>query len=149
MTATNAAETRWGPGPWSGEPDRDQWTDPDTGLLCLAIRFPRTGHWNGYVAIPEGHPLHKITAWNLPRLDVHCGINYAHHGDKHVSWHPGREDGNWWIGFSCDHIGDEVPAETAARDDFGMFAADRIYRDLRFVRAECTTLAAQIKENEK
>lgn len=43
-------------GPWSGEPDSDDWTDRDTGLPCCARRGP-LHHWCGYVGVEKGHPL--------------------------------------------------------------------------------------------
>jgi hypothetical protein len=53
MTTTTEREYRtidksaWGPGPWTDEPDKVQWTDTATGLPCLAKRNPRGGHWCG------------------------------------------------------------------------------------------------------
>ncbi|WP_160051208.1 hypothetical protein [Nocardiopsis sp. FR26] len=139
---TTAAE-KWGPGPWQDEPDRDRWTDEDTGLSCLAIRFPRTGHWNGYVQVPAGHPWHRVDFWDLPKVDVHWGVNYADWGIDSVKDAPDLNQ-SWWVGFSCDHLGDLTPQEITT-DEYGL--REGVYRDLRFVRAEITRLAEQIKEN--
>ena len=48
--------TNWPPGPWDDEPDIAEWTDDATGRPCLAVRQPKTGHWCGYVRLPESSP---------------------------------------------------------------------------------------------
>lgn len=133
MTTMTAAE-KWGPGPWASEPDRDQWTDPTTGLKCLARRHGFTGHWCGYVAIPEGHPWHQVEYTDLPSIEVHWGVNYSDHMEG---------ESGWWVGFDCAHLGDLSPHEIV-NDDYGL--REGVYRDLRFVRSECTRLAEQINE---
>lgn len=142
MPTNTAADEKWGPGPWSDEPDRDQWTDETTGLECLALRFPRTGHWNGYVQVPTGHPWNRVAFTDLPTVDVHWGINYADHGRDPVGYGADR-DGQWWIGFSCDHLGDLTP-HAIVNDEYGL--CEGVYRPLSFVRQQCARLAEQIKE---
>lgn len=44
---------KWGPGPWDGEPDKMQWTDPATGLDCLIVRNT-LGALCGYVGVTPG-----------------------------------------------------------------------------------------------
>lgn len=50
----------WPRGEWDAEPDKKQWQDPETDLVCLAVRDPVAGHWYGYVGVPSGHPLHGV-----------------------------------------------------------------------------------------
>jgi hypothetical protein len=50
--------SEWDRGPWDSEPDKVQWKDGATGLDCLAVRHPHSGHWCGYVGVPPGHLLH-------------------------------------------------------------------------------------------
>lgn len=45
-------------GPWKAEPSAANWVDSRTGLNCAMIRHGVLGTWCGYVAVPEGHPLH-------------------------------------------------------------------------------------------
>lgn len=83
---------------WGDEPDKAQWTDPDTGMACLAVRN-KLGAWCGYVGVPPGHPFHGknydqcLHGEVCPdredeakgycgktiegRLDVHGGITFA------------------------------------------------------------------------
>lgn len=48
----------WGSGPWNDEPDKMQYGDEDTGLLCLIVRNPGLGNLCGYVGVPPEHPWH-------------------------------------------------------------------------------------------
>lgn len=57
---TTVDKSKWGRGPWDGEPDKKQWQDEVTGLPCLAVRNPSGGNWCGYVGIPKRHPLHGV-----------------------------------------------------------------------------------------
>ncbi|QVJ00394.1 hypothetical protein KGD82_16675 [Nocardiopsis eucommiae] len=142
---TTTAEEKWGFGPWANEPDRDQWTDETTGIECLAVRHDRSGHWSGYVAVPPGHPWFGADYVDLPRedLDVHRGLNYSRAGDTILGLSTTRDDGLWWFGFSCDHVGDLTPAEIV-NDKYALL--EGVYRDLRYVRRECVRLAEQITE---
>ncbi|MGH9001500.1 MAG: hypothetical protein ACRDYV_00060 [Acidimicrobiia bacterium] len=154
----------WGPGPWQAEPDKVHWTDPDTTLDCLAVRN-RFGAWCGYVGVPPGHPWHGRDYDDVP-ADVHYGLTYAAtcqegaaegEGICHVPA-PGRPVDVWWLGFDCAHAFDYSPALDALRqratagpalfDPDTAAALDRmgartVYRDLGYVVAECTHLAAQ------
>lgn len=144
--------SRWPAGPWNDEPDRADWKDEATGLDCLALRAP-TGHWCGYVAVPEGHPLFGRSYGDSyaegadghygptpgPHADdlrVHGGITYGdrcHGAICHVA-----DEGAppvWWLGFDCNHYGDQGPVG---------FRIGGVYRDLTYVREQCTALAAQL-----
>jgi hypothetical protein len=54
------ARENWPPGPWDGEPDRDEWTDAATGYACCIRRHELFGHLCGYVRLDAGHPLHGV-----------------------------------------------------------------------------------------
>lgn len=53
----DADVSQWPPGVWSVERSSFAWVDSRTKLQCAMIRH-HLGHWCGYVAVPEGHPLH-------------------------------------------------------------------------------------------
>ncbi len=61
-------KSEWGVGPWTDEPDRDEWTH--AGLPCFARRGPSfSGHWCAYVGVPKGHVLYgKGYSDELPEL---------------------------------------------------------------------------------
>lgn len=67
----------WPRGPWDHEPDKLQWQDEATGLVCLIDRKEHLGIFCGYVGVPSGHPLHGKDVDQLPDLDTHGGINFA------------------------------------------------------------------------
>lgn len=126
----------WGPGPWQHEPDELDWRDDRTGLNCM-IRRGYGGQWNGYVAVPPGHPL-----FGKSRNEVNI---YAHGG---LTFSDGATlDGEWMFGFECGHIaaGDLVPIFTQD-EDLSAIMSDRrcTYRDFDFVRKECADLARQL-----
>lgn len=124
-------------GPWTNEPDHEQWTDPETGLPCLIRRAP-AGHLCGYVAVPESHPWHGATIWDVD-ADVHGGISWSGRGTANIGW---RGDGDparhWWVGFDAGHLGDLVPGLLAR--ELGL--SSDVYRDMRFMRAEVASLVA-------
>ena len=47
-------------GVWQEEPDYQHWVDEDTGLDCLIVRHPSSGHLCGYVGVPKDHSLFGI-----------------------------------------------------------------------------------------
>lgn len=67
-------KSNWGQGPWQNEPDKVQWLDKATGLPCLIVRQPMSGHFCGYVGVPKGHP-----AFGKDDTDVsvHGGQNFS------------------------------------------------------------------------
>src|SRR5262245_8941040 len=117
----------YGSGPWDNEPDKKQWQDPTTGLACLVVRHPVSGHLSGYVGVRPGHPLHGLRANTDDEatndrfhelaggLDVHGGINCGMACDRWPDTEggiavgvchepdPGEPDDLWWLGFDCMH----------------------------------------------
>ncbi len=70
-------KSSWGLGPWQDEPDKVQWTDPETGLPCLIKRVEHSGHLCGYVGVGPDHPLHGRTGYDKEGLlSVHGGITF-------------------------------------------------------------------------
>lgn len=150
----------WGTGPWDGEPDKVAWTDPATGYPCIASRGnPSHGSWCGYVAVEPGHPLHGKGHYDADELEVHGGLTFAapcaedepvEKAVCHVP-EPGKSGDVHWFGFDCHHAFDYAPAYVARmrelyphdpilRDDGGT------YRTLEYVKAECASLAKQLKD---
>jgi hypothetical protein len=138
----------WGDGPWTSEPDKEQWTDEATGLPCLIVRHPRSGHLCGYVGVPEGHMFFE-QGYEDDRIDAHGGITFggfctegerAETGVCHIV-EPGENDRVWWLGFDCAHCGDLSPAYQDRR--FSSLEYDT-YKDVPYVKAECARVAAQL-----
>lgn len=150
----------WPAGPWINEPDKVQWTDEATGLPCLAVRHPSSGHWCGYAGVAEGHPLFNVSYSCCPKqcdadwcehrpealLNVHGGITFTDFcrpseketGVCHIP-EPGQPDRVWWFGFDCAHAGDVSPAY-----DRGVRLYDSLYRDLQYVQDQTAELAGQL-----
>jgi hypothetical protein len=153
-------------GAWDAEPDKKQWRDAATGLPCLAVRHPSSGHWCGYVGVSKAHPAHGAnydtthyadedgpdtrTPAHLALNDVavHGGLTFAsacRHGDdpsRGVCHIPaaGEPDDVWWFGFDCAHCDDLSPGQKL----YGDFPSDDVYRDLAYVEGQCADLARQL-----
>jgi hypothetical protein len=124
----------WPAGPWDGEPDRLEWRDEVTGLLCLISRGG-LGAWCGYVGVPVEHPWCGMgyDAVNGLGVDVHGGLTYARVNAPVDFVAPGAA---WWLGFDCGHWQDVTPLRVYS-------GPTDAYRDVAYVRAEVTKLAAQ------
>ncbi len=144
MTTDTLPKSQWGPGPWQDEPDESRWTDRATGLRCAILRSPATGALWGYVEID--HPSLCRPASDL-RFDIHGGVVYAG-----LLFACDGETG-WWIGFACEGIMDDKPAVDGQPQSMlaqlvealngVMF--ERTYRSIGFVRAQCASLARQVR----
>lgn len=139
--------SKWGPGPWDGEPDRLDFRAQ--GFPCFALRT-ELGHWCGYVGVPRGHPWHGKDCGELGDVEVHGGVTYTEHCDGpicHVPA-PGDPDDVWWVGFDCMHGVDCSPGVTAAVRLLPDVArsVSGTYRTLTYVKAETVRLAKQAKE---
>lgn len=153
----------WGDGPWTTEPDKQHWVDPETDYDCLIHRGPM-GALCGYVGVTEGHPAFGLDyeavhglfpspeGWSA--LDVHGGLTYAdlcQEGDDpatgicHVPL-PGRPHKVWWLGFDCAHYMDYAPAYEARKRAKGYATiGDPQYRDIAYVEREVASLARQLR----
>ena len=142
-------KSTWGSGPWQSEPDKVQWTDPETALPCLAIRGP-AGSWCGYVGVSNNHPAFEKDYDDVD-VHVHGGLTYADHcqtgqPESHAICHvpePGQPDNVWWLGFDCAHAFDLMPAFTAMLPTIGKLPQAE-YRTLDYVRGEVASLARQL-----
>lgn len=147
-------KSTWGQGPWMSEPDKKQFVDAATGLPCLAVRHTDSGHWCGYVGVPEGHPFFKVEYDEVRAIDgewieVHGGLTFASmcqpgedesRGVCHLPG-AGEPDHVWWLGFDCAHSGDRSPAHKSSFN-FG----EDTYKTLRYVEIECRALARQLAQ---
>lgn len=151
-TYTTQDKSAWGEGPWQDEPDKIQWTDEATGLVCLMVRQPTHGAWCGYVGVPEDHR-YFLKPYVDIEAEVHGGLTFdgfcregeeEGHGICHVP-EPGQPDRVWWLGFDCAHCDDITPGP--CRDvllDIDPTGWDATYKDVAFVREQVTKLAAQL-----
>lgn len=69
-------KSTWPRGPWDEEPDKVQYTDPDTGLPCLIVRHPTSGQLCGYVGVTDGHPDFQKD-YDSVAASVHGGLTYS------------------------------------------------------------------------
>jgi hypothetical protein len=163
-------KSAWARGPWDDEPDKRQWTDPATGLPCLAVRHPTLGHWCGYAGVPAGHPAHGVEFYTSPigedgapieltpvqlaveSLDAHGGVTFSApcqettdpaHGVCHVPA-PGEPDDVWWFGFDCAHCYDLSPGMAVYSPQYTEIQKTDTYRPLAYVIDQAQTLAAQL-----
>lgn len=155
----------WGEGPWTDEPDRANWVDPETDLDCMIVRN-RFGALCGYVGVPEGHPWFGLDydrvheKIGLDAVQVHGGLTYAAPCEGEICHvpEPGRPE-VWWLGFDCAHAFDYVPAHEAIHREMAKmeYTSEAVAREAtRFVKhlhyweweevvAEVESLARQAK----
>jgi hypothetical protein len=158
---TTIDKSSWSRGPWDDEPDKVQWKDEETGFVCLAVRHPDSGHWCGYVGLPESHPGHGQSRDEFRSLDVHGLVTFADFcqegpEDSSICHVPDSgSDKVYWIGFDCQHIHDRAPGLEALLKKLedlpvcrSMLPVSRglVYRTLDYVRKECASLARQLSE---
>ena len=140
--------TGWDDGPWTNEPDREQWKTK-SGLPGLIVRNS-LGALCGYVAVTKDHPAFRKNYDDVD-VSVHGGLTYANACNGaicHVP-EPGEPDDVWWLGFDCCHLGDMHPAETKFEKLPGWpkrpaSLTRGSYRDMIYVRAEVESLADQL-----
>ena len=142
MSDTELDKSRWPPGSWDVEPDKVVWIDEATGLDCM-IHRNHYGALCGYVGVPPGHPYHHKPYDETGELDVHGGITYASlcSGDICHVPEPGRPHDVWWLGFDCAHLLRDVVPGFMQYSEMG---GRGTYKDIEYVRAEVTSLAAQL-----
>lgn len=154
-------KSTWPPGPWHGEADSASWIDSLTGYRCAMIRHSHSGHWCGYVKVPDWHPLTGKSyndralippGWMERSVNIDEGVgalNLLTAGPRMngnsaelcllLFCHGGLTYGNGgWLGFDCAHAGDFQPWRGAG--------GEGTYRDAAYVRANCERLAKQIHD---
>lgn len=137
--------SNWPKGEWSGEPDKMQWQDAETGLPCLIVRN-RGGALCGYVGVSQGHPYFE-RGYDDCNVDAHGGLTFAdfcqpygennEQGICHVV-DEGENERVWWLGFDCAHLGDVTPAYDYSH------GWESSYKGVEYVRGEVRQLAAQL-----
>ena len=159
----NIVKHSWPRGEWDNEPDKVQYTDPETGLPCLVRRNYFNGSLCGYVGVPEGHPYYGLPAEKVEDvLSVHGGVNFADGCDDDVDdpalsiCHIAPDGGPvWWFGFDCGHSFDFAPGMYRFRamqefhDKFDKMLAPQFrstYKNFAYVCQENADLARQLKE---
>jgi hypothetical protein len=146
-------KTGWGEGPWTNEPDKAQWTDPATRLPCMIHRNEH-GRWCGYVGVDSCHPSYE-KSFEEVEVQMHWGLTYGAKCDPkfdpetgegicHVPERGEPEDVHWF-GFGCVHAFDLSTALPENMRGRGVFSDD-IYRDMEYVRRQCTELARQLAQ---
>lgn len=76
----------WPSGPWDDEPDKAQWQDQATGFACLAVRSSHSGHWCGYVGVPQSHPTFGKNYDDVD-VQVHGGLTFSAQCNDHSRSH--------------------------------------------------------------
>lgn len=77
-------------------------------------------------------------------LNIHCGLSYSGWLDGAFELEPVETDKLWGFGFDCNHGQDLAPSRVAEFAHIPLLRDFQVYRDLSYVRAECTLLAAQL-----
>lgn len=123
------------------------WTDEATGYKCHVVSIP---WFCGYVEVPKGHPWHGISYSGALCSDHDGQSCYEHtpeaiisvHGGITFSGTPWGQDDGHWFGFDCAHYDDYV--------DYGVgIPPTEGHRwTLDEVKAECATLAKQLRDQE-
>ena len=89
------------------------------------------GWGNGYVVLPEGHPLHGMGYYDIPEsheIDVHGGMTYAesaYQSSDEVKEQLELDGSEWVFGFDTAH-GYDCPRtwpKSAVEDELKRFAA--------------------------
>lgn len=143
----------WGEGRWVDEADLVIWTDDLTGLPCLAWRSPNAGVLCGYVGVLPGHPLHGVDRAEgdeirVAVLIVHGEVSFTDHTDSFQTTLPPAAyqqlpPDAWWFGFHCGYEGTDDFAPGRRLPGISE-TPDYTYKDLNFVKGQCTLLADQL-----
>jgi hypothetical protein len=111
---------------------------------CHIMQVPALGHLCGYVRIPKKHPLHGLSydeVYNLGyEIEVHGGLTYSASTIGEATGMQYLLSRQWYFGFDCAHSGDIIPGHP-----FSFGNENAVYRDYDYVKAECESLARQLK----
>jgi len=90
----------------------------------------------GYITLTKDNSLYGV---DYEHIDIHAhgGINYCRYD----------ENENWIIGFDCAHHGDLTPYFLLNEDS--VFGLRGIYRDMKYVKSECESMAEQASKFSK
>lgn len=148
---TSVDRSKWGPGPWDGEPDRVDFIH--AGYSCFIKRHAGSGHWCGYVGVPSTHPYYKTDEPYSLDLGVHGGVTYGDicNPDSGICHIPteGMPEDVYWIGFDAHHAGDIAPMDSWVRNMAGL--GERLhrwsgesYKTAGYMIDECKNLAEEL-----
>lgn len=141
---------------WETEPDRKQWVDEASGLDCLIVRN-QTLTLCGYVGVPPGHPWYGLD-YDKVEAEVHGGLTFAGVCEGHICHDPATElvanADVWWLGFDTAHLFDLIPGLEdllkPMRESISYPIPEHFpretYKNMAYVEAECSKLAAQAAE---
>ena len=138
-----------------------EWTT-EAGLPAVAKLTP-WGTFNGYIAVPEGHPLHGVDTTDIFGDDnaladrvnraAHGGTTYAGPGLSGISGATDNTETAWWLGFDCAHHGDFSPVLDLhmfeLRDTYPDRTAEEVFgtwRSLDYVIDCCEAMAREARE---
>ena len=129
---------KWDDGPWQNEPHRVEWEH--SGFRCLALRQPSSGHWCGYVGLPEGHEYYNHE--DPFRLSYgHGGVTYGEMCSGNIC-HLSDGEKLYWLGFDCAHGGDYTPINHAL--GFRPMYEYETYKDINYVKRETNRMAEEL-----
>ncbi len=118
------------------------------GFPLVAARHPELGTWNGYIGVPEGHPLFGASYRDI---EVHGGLTYA--GDRVPAGMSNGSPaevfaGHWWFGFDCAHAGDLIPQIEELREPLSLGPPHEgdTFKDADWVLVELQSLAYQLRD---
>jgi len=141
------------------------------GYRCIVLMYCDMGHRNGYVGIPDSHPLYGVEydqSSDLLRIDPEmtvgkrgiiplvCGdkenvrpdLYFDVHGSLTYSGggdYPVKSDPQlWWFGFDCGHHGDGCDVSVMPESKRTFFASPYPVRSTEYVTAECNRLSEQL-----
>jgi hypothetical protein len=109
----------WVEGEWTTEPDKIQWRDCTTNLLCLILRNYISGGLCGYVGVDNSHPLFGLDYEGAEKLFsirweiTYCALSQKEYlPKKGIHWVSQQADPDqqiWWFGFAPDKWTDISP----------------------------------------
>ena len=109
---------------------------------CAILRNPEWGFLCGYVGIPKGHLFYKKF---YEKIDVEChgGLTFSDFfgGGFYRNYGKGLDDGLWYIGFDCCHLGDFSPFRKTFQS-LNLIAD--AYRDMDYVTNQCKNIVRQV-----
>lgn len=122
------------------------------GYDCLIRRVREAGgHLCGYVVIPEGHKLFKVSYDDLEdkyEIHVHGGLTFSNYGFSDYKDTPFNKS-KWYVGFDCHHAYDLAPLQYLrfpqfTQPPYSTTLESEEYRDMEYVTQECKDLVDQI-----
>ena len=90
-------------------------------LYTCNMKIPNYDSWyTGYIGIPEGHPLYKVTYEDID-LEAHGGWTYS---EPYLE----EDKSRWFIGFDTAHAFDD---ETTKTEEFVLSELHRIVDEMK------------------